>query len=699
MNWTSLRRQAASICGLLLMLAVLFHTVEFSAFAEKIILEASEEEILGAQELPESNEELLKGYAEQKLNAGKPHGLLMAPKNNASKLNEINKAVYWALRDKISAVAAGELQSTVFTVSVKALGLSQTSWTAGELGMPILVGENTINPEAKNAVNSILGLDLALVVKTLLTDCPYELYWYDKTANTTWNRYSWSATNSTLSITGDMVFRFPVAEEYAIAQYMVDSSYGLSIHTAVQNAQDIVTRYAPEADYDKLNGYRVEICDLTSYNYAAAYEHAAYGNPWQLIWVFDGRPDTKVVCEGYAKAFQYLCDLSSFNDNITAYTVNGSLGSVAHMWNLVTMEDGLNYLVDLTNCDSGTAGAPDYLFLAGYESGSVQEGYVCTGSSSSLTYTYSDDAFAVYSDEELTLADQAYHNDGGGGDGTCPNGHKYQFSEWSWASDVLSAEAIFRCSRNQNHVMRISVTAVKKEGIPAAGGIRYEVKLNSNASPDGMEHNASNVKKTTGWLQAADGNWYFLNAQSELCTGWLQDNGKWYYLNGSGVMQRGWLQDNRKWYYFDGSGAMQTGWVKDNGTWYYFDSSGAMKTGWLQDNGKWYYFNGSGTMQTGWVKDSGTWYYFDGSGAMKTGWLQDNGKWYYFDGSGAMKTGWLQDNGKWYYFNGSGAMQTGWLKLAEKWYYFENSGVMVTGKRNISGKEYMFDSSGMCTNP
>ena len=33
-----------------------------------------------------------------------------------------------------------------------------------------------------------------------------------------------------------------------------------------------------------------------------------YGDPWQLIYVFDDDPDTNVVCEGYAKAFKYEAD-------------------------------------------------------------------------------------------------------------------------------------------------------------------------------------------------------------------------------------------------------------------------------------------------------------------------------------------------------------------------------------------------------
>jgi replicative DNA helicase len=51
-----------------------------------------------------------------------------------------------------------------------------------------------------------------------------------------------------------------------------------------------------ESDYEKLQSYRNEICGLTDYNHAAVTDGAPYGNPWQLIWVFDGNSTTNVVC-------------------------------------------------------------------------------------------------------------------------------------------------------------------------------------------------------------------------------------------------------------------------------------------------------------------------------------------------------------------------------------------------------------------
>ena len=82
---------------------------------------------------------------------------------------------------------------------------------------------------------------------------------------------------------------------------------------------------------------------------------------------------TNVVCEGYSKAFQYLCDLS----DITCYTVTGDMdggtGAGAHMWNIVE-QDGRYYIADITNSDTDSAGENGELFLNTPVKGSVSKG-------------------------------------------------------------------------------------------------------------------------------------------------------------------------------------------------------------------------------------------------------------------------------------------------------------------------------------
>lgn len=227
------------------------------------------------------------------------------------------------------------------------------------------------------------GFSLSKVIAALLADCPYDLYWYNKTASTWFNG----------RISGREVveidINFPAADAYAgpeiEQQYKtkctVDSKKTGAASSAAENARKIIEKHKAEKDYEKMESYKEEICDLTSYNYDAVKPGVAYGDPWQMIYVFDGDESTNVVCEGYAKAFQYLCDMSDFLDpgyNCCSVTgmMRGGTGEGPHMWNIVTIGDG-NYLVDVTNSDDGTAGERGGLFMAwDKNNGSVENGYV-----------------------------------------------------------------------------------------------------------------------------------------------------------------------------------------------------------------------------------------------------------------------------------------------------------------------------------
>jgi hypothetical protein len=126
----------------------------------------------------------------------------------------------------------------------------------------------------------------------------------------------------------------------------------------MNNANRIINTYAGLADYDKLVAFKNDICGLVSYN-SSITPSTPYGNPWQIIWVFDGNPATNVVAEGYARAFQYLCDKSSFRSSrIFVLTVNGSVSfgpgvGGSFIWNVVHMDNNCNYIVDLPNYDQG----------------------------------------------------------------------------------------------------------------------------------------------------------------------------------------------------------------------------------------------------------------------------------------------------------------------------------------------------------
>ena len=330
-------------------------------------------------------------------------------------LSGIEALVYDRLRVMIEEVAAGERTSTVFEIPIAELGMEKTSWTAAELGIPAIADDDgAITAEAMDAAFPLPG---ERIVNALLADCPYSLYWYDKIAETEYYGPDFSADHDggeyVMTVGGSLFFSCPVAAGYAADTYTVDPAGVQRAGAAAQKARDIVSKYADVSDHDKLLGYKNEICALASYNNAAAEDDdTPYGDPWQLVYVFDGDPATQAVCEGYAKAFQYLCDLTAFSGDIVCRTVTGTMeggtGEGPHMWNLVKMEDGRNYLVDVTNCDEGTIGAPDQLFLRARSSGSVEEGYGFICNDGVIRYAYDDLSLPLYGTDALTVSPAAY---------------------------------------------------------------------------------------------------------------------------------------------------------------------------------------------------------------------------------------------------------------------------------------------------
>ena len=229
----------------------------------------------------------------------------------------------------------------------------------------------------------------------------------------------------------------------------------------------------------------------------------------------------------------------------------------------------------------------------------------------------------------------------------------------------------------------------------------------------------------TGWQQAENGKWIYIDQNGNRLTGWLHLDANAYYLLPNGEMFTGgiWLED--KWYFFDPNrgGLMQKGWLDYYGSWYYMDptdghmladqiltigdysyllkSNGEMFTGgiWLED--KWYFFdpNRGGLMQKGWLDYYGSWYYMDPTdGHMLKGWCKDpNEDWFYLDDSGKMLSNqWLLQDGKYYYLSERGSRVTGWQKIGFSKYWFNpsNNDVMVTGFFEVDGNNYFAKSNG-----
>ena len=338
-----------------------------------------------AEDLP-SNDELFAGYVDMLFYGDifdEDMGLFSTGSETAgSKLTGDLRTAYNSLVSEIQKILNGTSESTVFTVSVGGIDKA---------------GLNTL-------------------IKALLVDHPYELFWYDKTAGV-------STSSDGTQTTFSMYVSANYAKDNQTRTTTVDKTKVSAAVAAKTNADAIVAEAASKSSaYEKLKFFNDKICELVDYNNDALASKPPYGDPWQMIYVFDNDSSTKVVCEGYSKAFQYLCDKAFSNGPVQCYTVTGYMaatgnasGQGPHMWNVVTI-DNANYLVDVTNCDEkGTDGATSYaLFLAGSTGGDTGPTYgdkqadysFATSPGSRIHYWYDSDQ--AWSKESLPLSTTDY---------------------------------------------------------------------------------------------------------------------------------------------------------------------------------------------------------------------------------------------------------------------------------------------------
>ena len=346
------------------------------------------------------------------------------PATYMASMNPTLRAVYDQLVPEIQKIAAGQGSSSAFSIGI------QMTFTKEELGIEgdMLVrgddGQYHFSEETgaaiEKAVNEVMDMDMLL--DQLLAHHPYELYWFDKSFGEGAIRfkYSYGTDGQQTVMVGDFVIMMAVSQDYAVTDAATQQYYLYSPDTAktgaataaAATAAQVVAENQGKGAYSKLVAYREYITKAVDYNFDVANTaNYPYGDPWQLIYVFDGDPNTNVVCEGYSKAFKYLCDLTwtGSDPEVACYlptgTMDGGTGEGAHMWNIVSI-GGANYLTDITNCDSGTTGAPDQLFLCGAE-GSVDASYAAATTNGTVTYVYDKETLALY-DKELVLSATKY---------------------------------------------------------------------------------------------------------------------------------------------------------------------------------------------------------------------------------------------------------------------------------------------------
>jgi len=364
-----------------LVLALLAGVLPLAAFAAEETAEGSTGPESAVLEGDTTQEDLFAGYVDS-IFYPNPDVYSIGTETAGARLTGLEAEVYNALVPFIKDIAVGKRANTVIT-----LGKGTADYPS-DVDMDLY--------------GTFADFNRREVVLALRSDFPYEMYWFDY--------YTGFAVNySYKTATGEMTrltFKFTVASVFRGSdKYIADLSKTSATKTAANNARAIADSYAGQLPYYQYLGFKDKICSLVSYDYDAPGSNSSIDNgPWQLIRVFDGNPSTNVVCAGYAKAYQYLCDLAK----LSCYYVSGYT-SGNHAWNIVTL-DGKNYLVDVTNCDEGMWGQDGSLFLAG-GSGSPQTNYVIPHqrySGHTLTYTYDDDMLDLWGTAVLTLAPGHY---------------------------------------------------------------------------------------------------------------------------------------------------------------------------------------------------------------------------------------------------------------------------------------------------
>ena len=348
-------------------------------------------------------DELFEGYLKLKAYGSRTR------KTAGSRLKGANKGIYDYLNKEVAKVAAGQRSSTDFEFTTEEVFGDKNYWTAAELGLKNLTDVNGDLTETALDVCS----DMTTILDALLADNPYALYWFDKTYYCQYCPFSLSLVinddgEEVIMASGEAYFNLPVAKEYSVSKtigtFEFDTGIGQSASTVVSKAQAIVDKYESSSDRDRLLRYAEEICSMVSYNNSAAGGGADYGDPWQLIWVFDGDSSTNVVCEGYSKAFKFLCDLTEFSGTIDCIVVTGTLDGGGHMWNVVTLDDGYNYIADVTNSDGGSKFVDRGLFLCNEPAtGSEYPLYIFSTASGSWKYTYDAECRKTFCMNELAI--------------------------------------------------------------------------------------------------------------------------------------------------------------------------------------------------------------------------------------------------------------------------------------------------------
>lgn len=428
------------------------------------------------------NDELFEGYAWKQLYGDE--GIATYGTVARSHLSEEEKAAYDVLKDWIREIACNG-------------------------GNARFYGEITISGYIENPKSSTV---LGKIWDALKTDCPYELYWWDG-GSLGWHTEGGMDENGKYYIKVTQI-DIGIASDYqGDTNIYVDAKKAQAVDTAVAKAKEIVEGLKDDSVYERLNGYKNAIKDLASYDINV--DSTDYVQ--QLINVFDGNPNTKTGYEGYARAFQYLCDLDA--GGIKCYTVNGRMQYMRQTdlklltypkmtWNIVRLRKK-NYIVHVAACDSdGVAGGIGYedgkdkLFLAGAELKGNNYRKEFDNPNDWVYYFYDGDTKESYTEDELNISSTDYED-------SDPLPIDYAKITIAAGTDVHEDETFTYDAQNHDVVVTLGedelepeydyTLTITKDGAAYAGAIRnagtYEITVTGSGGYTGSVEKTVTIEK------------------------------------------------------------------------------------------------------------------------------------------------------------------------------------------------------------
>ncbi len=202
-------------------------------------------------------------------------------------------------------------------------------------------------------------------------------------------------------VTNAIGYEYDASEMHSITlNCIVENSAELTeMKTALETAVSKIT-IDGEFTYDKVKQAHDWIVDNCSYDTEAVGDEDAV-NAHNIYGIFVGRT---AVCEGYARAFMYLCQSNDVECIVSIGDGVSGDGTEAHMWNYVKMEDSVWYCMDVTWDDP---------LVNGKDSGEVHYNYFLKGTDSErdgykFTESHVDKLNAKYSLNIPTLSKEAY---------------------------------------------------------------------------------------------------------------------------------------------------------------------------------------------------------------------------------------------------------------------------------------------------